>query len=402
MVQKGSREHYILAKALYGRNMLAGLVTDWYSPALIESAIKILKCGGGKNVSGVLARRCKEIPDELVQSCCLRTFARSLISRSYAKWKGKRAGHLVSDRAFGSWVAQLNLPPHDVFFGFSYASLEILRVEKKRGVFTILDQFDAAEYHEYLTRYETKKSPTYTAMLPRSPVEYYKRVRQEWKLADLIITNSEWTKKALLKQGLTEQKIEICPLGYDPPRSAYTSVPSTLPQTLRVLWLGNVNVAKGIKYFVEAARALEGNAVEFIVAGPLAIKSEAIRTSPSNIKWLGQVSKKEVEQLLKESHILASPTISDNFAITQLEAMSHGVPVILTTNCGHVVENGETGFIIPPFSSEALASAILRFVENPHLVQTMSKKCMETAKRYNSDAYIERLTSIIRARTGNE
>jgi glycosyltransferase involved in cell wall biosynthesis len=56
--------------------------------------------------------------------------------------------------------------------------------------------------------------------------------------------------------------------------------------------------------------------------------------------------------------------LSDGFAITQLEAMAYGLPVIATPNCGRVVTAGVDGQIIPPRNSEALAKAIGSYIGN--------------------------------------
>lgn len=347
----------------------------------------------------LLGLRTEGLPDGLVHASSLRSLAWRIYGLAQTRRGGPYAGHLATDRAFATWVSRLALPPHKVFFGFSYASLEVLQAEKSRGIFTILEQFDLAERHHQLVRQETEKWPDYA--LPTSPVPsaYFDRVRQEWDIADVIIVNSDWTRDALLQEGVPHHKIELNPLGYTPPSVAAAERPDPA-FCLRVLWVGNVGIGKGIPYLVEAARALEREPVEFTVAGPLAIRPEAVGAAPSNIRWLGQVPRADVATLYQSHHVFVLPTISDGFAITQLEALAHGLPVIITPNCARVVEDGETGFVIPPFSSEALVQAILRFVENPALLNQISPRCVEIAGRYSVEAYAARLVEIIASRTG--
>ncbi|MEJ5310870.1 MAG: glycosyltransferase family 4 protein [Anaerolineae bacterium] len=313
---------------------------------------------------------------------------------------GPHSGHLTVDRAFGLWVSRLVLPPHNVFFGFSYASLEALQAEKERGVFTVLEQFDLAEVHDQLVRRETLKWPDYASVPPPAPQAYFERVRQEWATADIVVVNSEWTREALVQQGVPDHKIELNPLGFVVPKSATAIKHLKESPCLKVLWVGTVSIAKGIPYLVEAARALKGKPVEFTVAGPLAIKPQVIESAPSNIRWLGQVPRVDVAALYQSHHVFVLPTISDGFAITQLEALAYGLPVIITPNCARIVEDGETGFVIPPYSSEALVQAILRFVEDPALLGRMSSRCAEVAGQYSVDAYASRLANIIKSRMG--
>ena len=80
---------------------------------------------------------------------------------------------------------------------------------------------------------------------------------------------------ALVRTGSSRAKLRIIPLAYDAPRlppSAHFQSPR-----LRVLWLGQVILRKGIQYFCEAARLLLDEPVDFVVAGPIGISAEARR-----------------------------------------------------------------------------------------------------------------------------
>lgn len=140
--QKGSREHFLAARALHRREMLEQLVVDWYAPSNPVFQWILSGCCGGRGQSA-LAARAAEIPDRLVRP--------NRINGFIGKWKqvlnpfGRSSSYekaLQADIAFTKTVARLNLPPHDVFFGYSYMSLELLEMERERKVLTILDQID--------------------------------------------------------------------------------------------------------------------------------------------------------------------------------------------------------------------------------------------------------------------
>jgi len=69
----------------------------------------------------------------------------------------------------------------------------------------------------------------------------------------------------------------------------------------------------------------------------LGITPQAVATAPANVEFRGRVTRDRAtrEYLVADAFVL--PTLSDGFAITQLEAMAHGLPVIVTPNCGAVV-----------------------------------------------------------------
>lgn len=399
MTQKGSRRHYLVPRALHRHGMLLRLVTDFYAPAIDPCLTGLLRLCGGKVFRRTLGRKAADLPATRISSCPWRSLLWRLKGAWHARRQGPYADHLALDRAFGSWAARLDWPPHDVFYGYSYASLEILQREKQRGVFTILDQFDPAAVHDRLVQEEIARWPEYDDRARPAPAAYFERLNQEWALADHIIVNSEWTKTALLEQGVAEPKMTVLSLAYEAPERVEAAPPMPdLP--LRVLWIGTVHVAKGIPYLVEAARRLEHAPVQFTVAGPLAIRRSAVMAAPRNIQWLGQIPRPEVQRLYQRHHVFVFPTVSDGFGITQLEALANGLPVIVTPNCARVVEDGETGLVIPPFSGEAIANAILRLLEDPAQVARMSAKCIAKAREYSVDAYAKQLAAIIETRFG--
>jgi glycosyltransferase involved in cell wall biosynthesis len=156
-----------------------------------------------------------------------------------------------------------------------------------------------------------------------------------------------------------------------------------------------VNVRKGIHYLVDAARLLQDENVRFDVVGPIGIFPDAVAAAPGNITFHGPVSRDRAEEWYRQADVFVLPTLSDGFALTQLEALAHGVPLITTPRCGRVVEDGKTGFIVPAQDAPALAEAILRFVRAPELAGGMESACREAVKAYSIDAYGSRLLEII-------
>src|SRR5690606_31583694 len=129
---------------------------------------------------------------------------------------------------------------------------------------------------------------------------------------------------------------------------------------LHVLWLGQVNLRKGIQYLMQAAQRLSGENIEFRIVGPIGISQDALATAPANMRFEGSVPRLDASNAYRWADVFVLPTLSDGFAITQLEAMSHGLSVIATPNCGDVVGHEEDGLIVPIRDAEALANSILR------------------------------------------
>jgi len=77
-----------------------------------------------------------------------------------------------------------------------------------------------------------------------------------------------------------------------------------------------------------------------------------------------------VAELLSEVAVSVLPCVSaEGLSNSLLESMAAGVPVVATTVGGNpeVVEEGVTGFLVPPRDPAALAQAICRFLDSPEL-----------------------------------
>ena len=449
VAQKGAREHFLAARALHRQGSLACLVVDWHAPkgGLLRGVFGFVARRLGGRGRAAMAAKAEEIPDHLVRV--------NWFNGLMGKWR-QRSGHfsassqernLIADIAFTKTVARSRLPDHDVFFGYSYMSLEMLEIEKRRGVLTILDQIDPGPVEFRLVAEEMSKHPELAGRAPSYPTRYYERLRQEWDLADVIVVNSEWSRDALISEGVDAGKIEVLPLAYEGEKAeglrlkaegeirerqvegrvaqveschsgfkfagpAVASQPLrhdsginsglrsqvsglTKENTLHVLWLGQVNVRKGIHYLIEAARLLEKEAIHFDIVGSIGISDQAVAAAPSNMTFHGSVSRDRSADYYRKADVFVLPTLSDGFAITQLEAMAYGLPVITTPHCGRVVEEGNTGFIVPARDASALLNAITRFVRNPDLAGGMESACREAVRSYSIDAYGKRLLQII-------
>lgn len=392
VAHKGAREHFLAARALHRNGQLAALVTDWYSPLPARWA------GCLASVAPWAARALGAASAELPRSRVLALNGFGLRSR-WQLQRADRAGRLLEamaadDEVFARRVAQMRLPPHNVFLGFSYAALETLRAERSRGVLTLVDQIDPGRLEWDLLQEESARWPDYADPLSACPSGYYERAEAEWQTADIVLVNSAWSRDAIVQRGADRNRVEIIPLAYEAQHPS-TKPPQRRDGPLTVLWLGSVILRKGIPYLLEAAKQLAGEPVQFVIAGPLGVRPDIFRNAPSSVRWVGAVPRSEAEQMYRRADVFILPTLSDGFAITQVEALAHGLPVIVTPNCGEVVEDGHTGFIVPPRDVAALAQAIRRFIRDPGLAASMRNACLASADRFSIAAYARRLNEII-------
>ena len=97
--------------------------------------------------------------------------------------------------------------------------------------------------------------------------------------------------------------------------------------------------------------------------------------------------------------VLAVPSVYEPLGMVAIEAMACGVPVVASAVGGlpEVVENGNTGILVPPRDPEALAAALIRLLDSPQRARQMGSKGRERATRVFSPKVIgERYADLYR------
>lgn len=115
----------------------------------------------------------------------------------------------------------------------------------------------------------------------------------------------------------------------------------------------------------------------------------------NKVTFLGYRS--DVHEILSSSDIFVMPSIYEGGPIVVLEAMRAGIPVV-ATRTGAVpeyIDDSESGLIVEPGNSKALASAIERILQKPETWTSMGRKGMEQFENYYTiDKTVDSLTEL--------
>ncbi|HTV48101.1 MAG TPA: glycosyltransferase family 4 protein [Phycisphaerae bacterium] len=298
-------------------------------------------------------------------------------------------------RKFGSDICnhlrrhKLDGPGPYALYAYSYGALELLEYAKEAGYFSVLNQIDLSMVELEIVAQERLKWPGWETPLEHICKTNFERLktehsRAEWSKANLIVVNSEWSKQALVGDSVPAEKIVVVPLAYEPEPGVTAHVCENVDRPLNILWIGQVNLRKGIPYLIEAAKLLPS--VRFTVAGPVFVNENMLKTAPKNTQFIGRVNRAQAHKLYSDADVFVLPTISDGFALTQLEAMAHGLPVIATLRCGKVVTDGVDGLIIPFGDSAMLAGAIAKLDQDRKLISELSRNAPAKAAKFTLEA----------------
>jgi glycosyltransferase involved in cell wall biosynthesis len=388
--QIGAREHYAIPRALHASGALAGLFTDFWVPpghflGRLPSARRLNdRFHGELEDARVHPPNTRFLAFELQQRLAKRHGWPTIIERNrlFQKLAIAKLSSLAPDSCLLSPVSShlaplgksatvIDTPLQVTVFSYSYAALEIFRFAKARGWRTVLGQIDPGPGEERIVAAEHQRYPHLASRWQPAPPEYWENWRQEIDLADRILVNSEWSRQCLLKEGVAEDKLEVVPLVYGEKTQDFKTQDARFEEqsiqhsefniqnshAKRVLFLGQINLRKGVGRLLDAMRLLKDEAIELILAGPTEIDPVVWADLP-NVKWVGLVARSEVGRYYAEADLFVLPTLSDGYAITQLEALSHGLPVLASKHCGDAVTHGLNGWILDNLEPETIAANV--------------------------------------------
>lgn len=381
VAQIGARQHYEIPKMCHTSGSLAQLHTDFWANLPMNVAAHI-EHSGSAVLRRFLGRATPGIPPHLVRSYPA--------AAAWWWWRLRRARgrqalyslHEQWGKSFAKLVAcKLDNVDHTTFFGFSSASLEAMVHERRAGRLAVLDEIAPTHLEEKIMAEERRRFPGWEISEESIPRSFLARLEEEWDIAHRIVVNSEWSKQALVSEGVVPAKIFVVPISYTCPADRN---PRTAPtkRPLKILWLGTLCLRKGFPYALEAARKLEKHPVNFTFAGPSDIDLRQIKW-PGNANYIGQVPRISVRGIWESHDLFLLPTLSDGFAITQIEAMAHGLPVITTDRCGDVVEDGLSGIKIQAGSTEAIVEAVLRFLDGEIELAAASVSALKRSEKFS-------------------
>ena len=364
--QIGAREHYAIACALRDQAVLAAMVTDFWAP----------KKHWFRFIPGLTRLRDRYIislASVMVLAPNIRMFCFELWQRLLKRrgWPVNMARNTLFQKFAISKFDKLAMQHEQLaLFSYSYAARDLFDEAKRRGWKTLLGQIDPGPEEERIVAAEHERYPKLGSRWQPAPTEYWAAWRQEIDLADVVIVNSEWSKQCLIKEGVAAEKLQVIPLVYEFKKTvvadklAETKSQDAREQVFEVLFLGQINLRKGIARLIEAMRLLKDKPIHLTLAGPCEIDPSSWVDLP-NVEWLGPVPRSEVGRLYENADVFILPTLSDGYAITQLEALSRGLPVIASAHCGAAVDHGVNGWILADLEPETIAGAITRArVEN--------------------------------------
>jgi glycosyltransferase involved in cell wall biosynthesis len=146
---------------------------------------------------------------------------------------------------------------------------------------------------------------------------------------------------------------------------------------------------KGVLEFARAAEIVRKTrpGVKFVLVAPQDVNPGALQaddlkpwTVSGTLQHVGFCE--DVRPWLRSASAFVLPSYREGTPRAALEALATGRPVITTDapGCREVVIDGVTGYLVPPRDEHALASAMLKMIENPTALGEMGQRAREDAE----------------------
>jgi glycosyltransferase involved in cell wall biosynthesis len=376
--QSGAREHYAIPRSLKKCGSKVLLLTDLWGSFHFLSKARLL--------SGLRGRFHSDLSGEEVRAYTWRfIFARIRDCLFPKNWylQQQRRNTIFQQRCLAALKEIPEDAPSPVVFAYSYAAREILAYARDRGWTTVLGQIDPGPKESEIVMDEYRRLGLPISRYYKPPTDYWTNWREETELADHIVVNSEWSVRCLLEKGVPSRKLHVIPCAYEA-SSESASFRRTYPATfsphrpMNVLFLGQAVVRKGVHLVFEAAERLLEHPVQFTIVGGGTDIPDV--TPPGNVNLVGQVARHRASQYYREADVFLLPTLSDGFALTQLEALSWKLPVVVSRHCGEVITNGLNGRLLEGTTASSIENALVALLEAPSELQRMSDNAISTAR----------------------
>jgi glycosyltransferase involved in cell wall biosynthesis len=216
-----------------------------------------------------------------------------------------------------------------------------------------------------------------------------------FRLVDEVRVPTQRYIDMLTDRGLDPARMKLFRRGIDPSfavedasrRDAIRSglkIPEDRPV---LLWAGRLGKEKNLDVLMnvyrETARRRPGTMLLVAGNGPELERLKAENRQDPNVCFAGRVDRRELPHYYSLADVFVFPSTTDTFGMVVLEAQACGLPAIVTDVGGpqEIIEDGETGFVVPADDFEGWVSAVVGLIDMKARDPDHFKRMSEQARR---------------------
>ena len=218
----------------------------------------------------------------------------------------------------------------------------------------------------------------------------YRAVERRYlRSVDGVVCNSSVTRDVVTDLGVDAERTVIAPPAgdrFDPVIADEQIAERAREQPLRVLFVGSITPRKGVDTLIDGLAAADGDAELTVVGKPVDERyvsgchdRVADHGLSGRVEFTGGIDDASLAAAFREHHVVAVPSQYEGYGIVYLEGMSFGLPAIASRAGGatDIVTDGDTGFLVDPGDSVAVADAITTLNADRDRLATMGQAARE-------------------------
>lgn len=223
-----------------------------------------------------------------------------------------------------------------------------------------------------------------------------RREQAEWRLADMIVVGSQYVYGCLEKAGIPATRRMIVPSAIDLDRFTLgTHIRSGGP--LRVLFVGQINLRKGVPYLLEAVRRLDSRQIELKLAGPVQVPISILSAFSRWATFAGPQPLSSIISCYHWADIVVVPSICEGSAMVTYEARGCGIPIVATPNAGAFFSPDVDGLEIPVRNIDAISEILDRLAGDRDELLRLRQGTIANRHLLGREAYRERIQNVLNA-----
>lgn len=345
-------------------------------------------------------RSFRDVPKDLIHTTPWWEVIRLLLWPLPLRYKYSTEGmlsiHGVYDRFDAKVAKHLEKSAARAIYAYEGAALHSFRTAKKLCMKTIYE-ISSSDWYWNKKNAETYLDEDSKCSESNSLYDadiHLKKKDAELALSDYVVVPSMHVYRSMMNR-LKNKNVYIVNYGSPLPTGEihyFTQV----KDALRVLCVGSVQERKGIKYLLDAIRLCSFR-IKLVLVGRIETDSTQIRKECMRHEHYDSLPHEEVINKMRCADVLVNPSLSEGCSSVVLEALSVGLPVIVTSSCGvdDIVRNGQEGFVVRPASAADIAEKIEILHRSRNILQDMSKTAMDTAIKTSWNRYQQLWTDMI-------
>jgi len=396
-------------RAMLDASETAGMLARFSTTIAVSPdnlALKLVPQG----LSRDLLRRRFNLPREKILQHPLREIARAVCGKlGWNYWLRHEEGFASIDgvlQDFDRFTARALPEVHrrhglGAVYAYEDSALETFRAAKSLGLKCVYDlPISYWEIGRGLMEEERRRLPAWAGALGGGMADTpakLERKAQELALADLVVVPSRFVADSLPAWAAQKTTV-LSPFGSPASTGAPSHMAADPSRPLRVLFVGSMGQRKGLGDLFQAMQLLKGENIELVVMGSLLNELDFYRSQYPGFTHEKGRPHAEVLKLMRSCDVFCLPSLYEGRALVMQEAMSQGLPVVITPNTGgdDLVIEGKTGFLVPIRSPEKIAEKLAWFNHNRQALPAMKEAAMQHAATYTWKNYGDVVIDAIR------